>query len=60
MTLHCKQCGHQWESYMPIPISLDRATKIMAGAAAAGCPECKSFDQDVLVGPTPPPKEPKP
>jgi hypothetical protein len=49
MTVHCKQCAHQWEVIMPMPIS--RAVKVMKGAVQAGCPNCRAFGDTVLVGP---------
>jgi hypothetical protein len=55
ITVHCKQCAHQWEAFMNLPIPVARAMKVMKGIVAAGCPECGAHGNNVLVGPTPPP-----
>lgn len=53
LTVHCKQCAHQWEAFLPLPMPIVRATKVMKGIVAAGCPKCGAHGADVLCGPTP-------
>ena len=51
MTVQCKDCGHQWDVIMPLPMPIDRAVTVMNGAVAAGCPVCRAHGKSVLVGP---------
>jgi hypothetical protein len=58
MTVHCKQCGQQWEPNLKIVgLPLDRAVMAMQGIVAAGCPKCRATGDNVLVGPKPRPKK---
>lgn len=50
MTVHCRECKHQWDVILPLPMSLDRAVTVMNGACAAGCPVCKAHGDAVICG----------
>ena len=51
MTAHCRQCDHEWEVLLPLPMLIERAVTVMKGAVAAGCPNCRAFGLNVLCGP---------
>ena len=53
MTVHCAKCNHQWEVIIPLPMPIRRFVIATRGAAAAGCPECRAYGNDVLLGPAP-------
>jgi hypothetical protein len=58
MKVHCKRCNHEWSPLLRLPMSLDRAIDVMLGIAAAGCPRCLAYGDDVLVGPAAQPRPP--
>jgi hypothetical protein len=53
LTVHCKQCRHEWEPTLLLPLPITRAIVVMRGIVAAGCPNCGAHGRNVLCGPTP-------
>lgn len=51
MTVHCAQCGHQWDLPLKLPMVVPRFVTALKGFIAAGCPSCGAHRRaDVLCG----------
>ena len=48
--VHCKQCRHRWKAFLPLPMPMHRAAKVMRGIVQAGCPACGAYGLNVLCG----------
>lgn len=54
LTVHCRDCRHQWTVWLPRPLPVDRTLTVIRGVVALGCPRCYAHGPAVLCGPTPP------
>ena len=50
MNVHCKKCGHAWTLQFTLPMDLYQFTKAMKDSVKAGCHECGSMGDNIVVG----------
>ena len=50
LTVHCDKCGHVWTLKYTLPMDLHQFTKAMENSVKAGCPECGSMGDNIVVG----------